>query len=165
MWINAAGATRACTYYGGRNDASTQASTNCLVLVSPSWPSQLRMPENFFLKKKKKKQHPAFTPAAVETHASWGISSDIQLQETQIFTGFCLFYTVEIRVPDTSWERAPPTSNTPPPSSLLSPFAHYGDLFMNTTGSGDYIPFTTPGVYFQCSTYTVFSERCHLGVN
>lgn len=58
--------------------------------------------------------------------------------------------------PDTSWE-------SPPPSSLLSPFAHYGDLFMNTTGSGDYIPFTTPGVYFQCSTYTVFVWTVPLG--
>lgn len=50
--------------------------------------------------------------------------------------------------------KSAPTSNTPQ-SSLLSSFCHYGDLFMNTTGSGDYIPFTTPGVYFQCSTYTV----------
>lgn len=57
-------------------------------------------------------------------------------------------------MPDTSWAKAPP----PPTSSqslLLSSFSHCADLFMNTAGSGDHIPFTTSGLDFQCSTSTV----------
>lgn len=52
-------------------------------------------------------------------------------------------------MPDTSWAKY--TSQP-----LLLP---YTDLFMNTGGSGDHIPFTTSGLDFHCSTSSV-SPQC-----
>lgn len=92
-------------------------------------------------------------------HAWWG-SRDIRwnktatnlhkLSHTSTFTHL-FFHTVGCLTPVE--QRNPPTTSSQ--SLLPSSFSHYADLFMNTAGSGDHIPFTTSGLDFQCSTSTV----------
>ena len=53
----------------------------------------------------------------------------------------------------------PPPSPPSPPLFILS----YADLFMNTLGSGDHVPFTTSGLDFQRSTYPVSLQNVSLG--
>lgn len=85
------------------------------------------------------------------------ISGEIKLQQTFTNYHILLLSRIYFSTQLGAWHQL--SKGTPPTTSsqslLPSSFSHYADLFMNTAGSGDHIPFTTSGLDFQCSTSTV----------
>ena len=125
-----------CAHYRGGNDATGLAFYKLLDGSFPLRPTQLWMPENDKKKKKKK----------------MGVSSLLSEVTHFYFHTFSLLSRGSQMGAWHQLSKGTPPPSSPPPLFILS----YADLFMNAPGSGDHIAFTTSGLDFQCSTYTVY---------